>query len=76
MKKYFYTTNGSVRGSCGHRHRSLDAAEKCIEKDGSGCRSQGGYTDRSVYARTTDEPWLDLCPTCKCPKCRCEGGES
>ncbi len=41
-----YTTRGSVRGSCGHNHRTLKAAEKCIQADQARCRSQGGYSDR------------------------------
>ena len=43
-----YTTRGSVRGECGHQHRSLRTAEKCRRRDADGCRSQGGYSDRRV----------------------------
>lgn len=43
-----YTTYGQVRGCCGHRHTSVETAERCITKDGRGCRMQGGYTDRSI----------------------------
>jgi len=46
MKKY--TTEGSVRGSCGHKHLSEEAALKCLMKDRKGCESQGGYSDRKV----------------------------
>jgi hypothetical protein len=43
-----YSTYGSVRGCCGHRHNTIDAAEACLAKDQDGCRSQRGYSDRSV----------------------------
>ena len=43
-----YTTEGSVRGSCGHRHRTLDAARACLRRDENGCASQGGYSDRVI----------------------------
>ena len=43
-----YTTKGSVRGSCCHKHRSLETAYKCLKSDQDGCRSQGGYSDREI----------------------------
>jgi len=43
-----YTTWGSIRGDCGHVHRSYAAAETCIERDQRGCATQGGYSDRTV----------------------------
>jgi hypothetical protein len=43
-----YTTYGSVRGCCGHKHQTLTAAQKCLSRDQAGCRSQGGYSDREV----------------------------
>lgn len=45
-----FTTWGPVRGCCGHAHINRDAAERCIEKDHAGCRSQGGYSDRHIRA--------------------------
>ena len=47
-------TRGSVRGDCGHHHRTVAAAEACLEQDRRGCASQGGYSDREVYAVTGD----------------------
>lgn len=38
-----YTTRGLVRGACGHQHRTLRAAVRCIERD---LRQVG--TDREV----------------------------
>lgn len=53
-KKYCYTTEGSVRGWCGHRHRTAQAAVECIRRDQSGCASQGGYSDREVMVMDPD----------------------
>ena len=46
----FYTTWGSVRGDCGHVHRTLDAAIACLERDRRQCSRLGGgaYSDRHV----------------------------
>lgn len=44
-----YYTQGSVRGRCGHTHRTLSGAIRCLDRDLAGCKSQGGYSDRSVY---------------------------
>lgn len=43
-----YTTRGSVRGGCGHIHRSIEAAAKCCREDQAGCKRQGGYSDRDL----------------------------
>ena len=43
-----YTTKGSVRGCCGHKHRTIGAAHSCIERDQKGCEKQGGYSDRYI----------------------------
>lgn len=48
MTTAHYTTHGSVRGGCGHKHRTIEAAGKCQQSDQAGCKSQGGYSDRSV----------------------------
>lgn len=47
-----YTTFGPVRGDCGHKHKTEDAAHACASEDMDGCASQGGYSDRSVYVVT------------------------
>lgn len=49
-----YTTYGPVRGGCGHRHRTLETAMRCLRDDGRGCQMQGGYSDRTVHARLVD----------------------
>ena len=43
-----YTTTGSVRGACGHAHRTLWGAIKCQQADHRGCAKQGGYSDRTI----------------------------
>lgn len=50
-----FTTKGNVRGCCGHKHRSLETAVRCLREDMKGCQSQGGYSDRSVV-KTDGEP--------------------
>lgn len=45
----YYVTRGSVRGECGHHHRTISGALACLSRDQSGCHSQGGYSDRDVY---------------------------
>ena len=44
----WYTCRGSVRGGCGHRHRTLEGAARCCAADQRGCARQGGYSDRRV----------------------------
>ena len=52
MNKTTYFAIGSVRGWCGHHHRTIAAAVECKMKDHGGCRSLPGnaYSDRSVMA--------------------------
>ncbi len=47
-----YTTYGSVRGDCGHQHRTVEAAQRCADRDMRDCRKVGGYSDRRVYAES------------------------
>lgn len=52
-----YTTTGSVRGTCGHRHRTYETAERCAVQDQRDCRAIPGghsYSDRSVVEVLTD----------------------
>lgn len=51
-----YTTHGSVRGGCGHQHRTLAAALGCAEADQRDCREAGGYSDRHVRTWTPEGP--------------------
>ena len=43
-----FTTAGRVRGSCGHKHRTIESAFACANKDARYCKRQGGYSDRRV----------------------------
>ena len=45
-----YTTSGSVRGGCGHAHRTVEAAVRCLARDQASCHRCGGgaYSDREV----------------------------
>lgn len=45
-----YTTWGSIRGGCGHAHRSLTTARSCLRRDARGCAEQGGWSDRLLRA--------------------------
>jgi hypothetical protein len=47
MKPYF-KAEGSVRGDCGHKHRTATAACGCMLKDQRDCVSVGGFSDRKV----------------------------
>ena len=39
---------GLVRGWCGHEHRTISGALRCIDRDTRGCSAQGGYSDRVI----------------------------
>lgn len=46
-----YTTRGSVRGGCGHKHNTIAAAQRCCERDQRDCASLPGgksYSDRVI----------------------------
>lgn len=45
----YFVCEGSVRGSCGHKHRSARGAFKCLHADQRGCEKAGGYSDRGAY---------------------------
>ena len=51
-----YTTYGRVRGGCGHRHTTRQAAERCRRRDASGCSKagRGSYSDRKVVVVGSD----------------------
>jgi len=47
----YFIAIGSVRGSCGHKHKSEHAAAACIAADQRACARQGGYSDRVAVER-------------------------
>lgn len=69
MTRYYVAgTWQDVRGACGHRHRTIDAALACAARDASACSRVGGYSDRTTIhdhaghtiARIdTSAPWDD-----------------
>lgn len=44
----YFACIGQIRGCCGHKHRTIASAEKCLVRDWAGCRRQGGYSDRQI----------------------------
>ena len=50
----YYHTVGSACGDCGHKHRSIGAAVRCMERDEKACSRQGGYSDREVFETVAD----------------------
>ena len=58
MTTVTYSAVGSVRGSCGHAHRTAAAAQRCADRDHRGVRAGHGrsaYSDRTV-ARSDGRP--------------------
>lgn len=43
-----YSTIGYVRGNCGHKHTTIQAAFKCLERDALRHHKMGGNTDRVI----------------------------
>lgn len=57
-RKDYYIAYGSVRGSCGHKHKTREAAEKCAERDAKAIRRlypstfpTRAYSDRSAVVK-------------------------
>lgn len=48
-----YTAFGSVRGDCGHAHRSARSARRCAAKDERACAAVRGYSDRRAYPESS-----------------------
>lgn len=58
-----YETLGSVRGSCHHRHRTLEAAIACIERDRRACRALPGgtsYSDRDEIIGSDGSSYVEI----------------
>ena len=45
-----YTPIGTVRGCCGHMHRTVDTAARCVARDLAKCRVRGDCSDRIIVA--------------------------
>jgi hypothetical protein len=49
----WYEAEGSVRGACGHHHRTAGAAETCRLRDRAGATNRwGAYSDRDQVVRS------------------------
>ena len=79
-KTIFYTTEGDIRGDCGHKHRSFRTAQQCLDKDRAGCKKQGGYSDRNVIRVNPLFDTRDMafpmnrtvsCQACNAPDAQC-----
>ena len=55
-----YWCRGPVRGACGHHHKTLEAADRCLQRDIRGCAKQGGYSDRRIVPVGTVEGLSDV----------------
>ena len=69
MTALYYTASGPVRGDCGHRHRTPEAAGACLGRDARACASLPGgrsYSDREVrrsdgeYMTEEDGRWMTV----------------
>ena len=59
-----YTCKGPVRGECGHTHRTLVGAARCLHRDQRACTlytslGGGAYSDRTIV-RTDGEEMSEL----------------
>lgn len=53
----YYAAAGPVRGFCGHKHRTPDAARGCVLRDNLGVKRGNGpasYSDRRVVVVVVD----------------------
>ena len=58
-----YFNVGEKRGDCGHRHRTLVSATKCLIEDQMVCENEGHYSDsltkvkqkKEIYELSSDE---------------------
>ncbi len=46
----YYITKGPIRGSCEHKHRTIDYAYHCLRHDIQAAEKDGTFSDRRVYA--------------------------
>jgi hypothetical protein len=54
-----YSVYGSVRGNCGHKHRTIEAAHACFMRDAASCQRVGGYSDRWSLRTYVDGHQID-----------------
>lgn len=63
MSGHYWIAYGSVRGGCGHRHRTRDTAQRCADNDQRAIRRAYpstfptcAYSDRSVHSGDCGAP--------------------
>lgn len=49
MSKQRWTTLGPVRGGCGHAHKTIGLALRCLIAEMRDCCREGCFSDRMVY---------------------------
>jgi hypothetical protein len=49
MSELRYTTEGPLRGRCGHKHKDIESAVDCLDSDEAVCVARGGHTDRQIF---------------------------
>lgn len=57
--KITYSAVGSVRGHCGHQHRTPAAAARCAMRDHRACQRGVGYSDRCLHRSDSERPTDD-----------------
>jgi len=40
IEMVYYSCTGVVKGSCGHKHNTIDAAIRCVKKEGNTCATR------------------------------------
>ena len=59
MNSYYYC-KGPIRGACGHHHRTITGAARCLRSDQRGCNPHGQhyptepYSDRDIWLHGPD----------------------
>ena len=46
----YYITRGAKRGSCDHKHRTVEYAYHCLRHDIQSCQKERTVSDRRIYA--------------------------
>ena len=48
--RIYYITKGHIRGSCQHKHRTIDYAYHCLRHDIQAAEKEGTCSDRRILA--------------------------
>jgi len=73
MTTPYYRAWGPVRGDCGHRHQTAEAAQRCVDRDHASIRRAypSTYPTRTYSDRDVQRMDADGYPTvmCSCAGC-------